>query len=256
MKPGDLGKLATALAANRALGIVSELPLDDIDGPVEARALQSAALDAFCTDLDGYALVGTNPICRGSLGLRQPIFGPIANNAHGPDRVLYHLPKGIVGAQCEFVFQLGRVFPGDGEPIDRVTAANAIVACQPAIGLLGRRTQHPPRDDFGASADFALHVATLCGPHAASPDLMELDRILVTARINGREVARAAASTICGHPLDAVAWLAKELALQGQRLYAGDLVATGSCTPILQVLPGQQLEVDFGPIGRARASFS
>lgn len=256
MKLDDLGKLAAALAANRTQGIVSDIPIAGIDGPADAQALQSAALDLFCTDLDGYALVGTNPICRSSLGLRQPIFGPIADNAHGPDRTSFHLPKGVLGAQCEFVFRLGRVFPADGETIDRVTAANAIVTCQPAIGLLGRRTLHPPRDDFAASADFALHIATLCGPHAIAPDLTDLNQVVVTARINGKEVARAAASTILGHPLDAVVWLAKELASQGQRLNAGDLVATGSCTPILQVLPGQQLQVDFGPIGEASTHFS
>lgn len=256
MKLDDLGKLAAALATNRALGIVSDIPIAGIDGLADALALQSAALDLFCTDLDGYALVGTNPICRRSLGLQQPIFGPIADNAHGPDRTSIHLPKGILGAQCELVFRLGRAFPADGEAIDRAAAANAVVTCQPAIGLLGRRTQRPPRDDFAASADFALHVATLCGPHAISPDLMELDQLVVTARINGQEVARAAAGSVFGHPLDAIVWLARELAPQGRRLNAGDLVATGSCTPILQVLPGQRLEADFGPIGRAEARFS
>lgn len=256
MKSVELAKLAAALAANRTLGIVSEIPLDGLGDAAEALALQSAALEAFCSDLDGYALVGTNPACRRSLGLQRPIFGPIADTAHGPDRASFHLPKGILGAQCELVFRLGRVFPADGEAIERRTAADAIVAVQPAIGLLGRRTLHPARDDLGARADFALHVATLCGPHATSPDLADLDRIPVVARINGQEVARATPATILGHPLDAVVWLARELAEQGQRLNAGDLVATGSCTPILQVLPGQQLEADFGPIGQARARFS
>lgn len=256
MKPETVDKLAATLAANRALGIVSELQLDAIETNADAQALQSAALEAFCTDLDGYALVGTNPLCLRSLGLQRPIFGAIADNAHGPDRAVFHLPKGILGAQCEFVFRIGRVFPGEGEAIDRVAAANAIVTCQPAIGLLGRRTLHPPRNDFAATADFALHVVTLCGVHAASPNLLALDRIAVEARLNGQVVAQAPASSILGHPLDAVVWLATELGLQGQRLNAGDIVATGSCTPILQVLPGQKLEVDFGPIGEVRASFS
>ncbi|MBN9025129.1 MAG: fumarylacetoacetate hydrolase family protein [Rhizobiales bacterium] len=255
MKSGELGKLAAALAANRALGIVQDIPLDGLGDAAEARAVQRAALEAFCSDLDGYALVGANPACRRNLGLERPIFGPIADSAHGPDRGLFPLPKGILGAQCELVFRLGRVFPADGEAIDRAAAADAIVAVQPAIGLLGRRTIHPPRNDLGALADFALHVFTLCGPHAAAPDLAALGRVPVVARIDGQEVARATAAATLGHPLDAVAWLAGELAAQGERLNAGDLVATGACTPILQVLPGQHLEADFGPLGQARAGF-
>lgn len=59
-----------------------------------------------------------------------------------------------------------------------------------------------------------------------------------------------------GHPLDAIVWLAEELAQQGKRIHAGAIVATGSCTPIPQALPGQQLDADFGPIGRIRCHFS
>lgn len=256
MKSDELAKLAAALATHRALGLVTDIAIEGIDGPSDAWALQSASLDLFCSDLDGYALVGSNPTCRRSLGLQQPIFAPIADTAHGPDRSSFHLPRGLIGAQCELVFRLGRVFPADGETIERAAAANAVLTCQPAIGLIGRRTLHPPRDDFAASADFALHVATLCGAYATAPDLAELNRVVVTARIDGQEVAQSVAGSVFGHPLDALVWLARELGRQGRRLNAGDIVATGSCTPILQVLPGQRLEADFGPIGRAEVRFS
>ena len=49
-------------------------------------------------------------------------------------------------------------------------------------------------------------------------------------------------------------WLARELSMQGKVLNPGDIVATGSCTPILQVLPGQELSVDFGSLGEVASS--
>jgi 2-keto-4-pentenoate hydratase len=49
-----------------------------------------------------------------------------------------------------------------------------------------------------------------------------------------------------GHPLDAVLWLARALLTRSRELDAGDTVTTGTCTGILQVLPGQTLEADLG----------
>ena len=54
---------------------------------------------------------------------------------------------------------------------------------------------------------------------------------------------------VLGHPLEAVAWLARALARRGGRLDAGDLVATGTCAGLLQVLPGQTFAADFGGLG-------
>jgi 2-keto-4-pentenoate hydratase len=52
------------------------------------------------------------------------------------------------------------------------------------------------------------------------------------------------------HPLDAIAWLARALVARGLELDAGDLITTGTCLGLLQVLPGQTFEADFGELGR------
>jgi len=44
----------------------------------------------------------------------------------------------------------------------------------------------------------------------------------------GNELARAPGSAILGHPLNAVTWLARDLASHGKALKAGDLVSLGS----------------------------
>lgn len=247
--------LARELAHNRATGTVSELPLDRIRSLSEARDIQAAALSAYSDDLDGYALVGTSEATRHTLNVARPFYTAIPGGALHDDDQRVRLPRGILGAQCELVFTLGRHYPEIGQPISRETAALAILGCQPAIGILGRRVLHGSPGYFAAVADFALHVATICGPLAIEPDLDALDAIEVTARINGKMVASAPASAILGHPLEAVVWLARQLSRQDKRLNAGDVVATGSCMPILQVLPGQRLSVDFGPIGTVSCRF-
>ena len=255
MHTNALDELAAGLAHNREAGAFSSLPFDGLLSRVDAEIVQATALDAFTDDFAGYALVGTSEIARHGLGLQAPIYGPLPNRAHHPDGWRIHLPQGMIGAQCELVFTLGRAFPERGETIDRRSAADAILACQPAIGLLGRRARPGPQSELVAIADFAFHVATIGGPLAEPSDKDGLDKSVMTARIDGRTMVTASAGAILGHPLEAVVWLARELSRQNRQLNAGDVVATGSCAPLLQVLPGQQLTVEFGGIGVASCRF-
>jgi 2-keto-4-pentenoate hydratase len=188
------------------------------------------------------------------LGLHEPIFGPIATRDFFNERGRIHLPQGIIGAQCELAFTIGNSFPDRDETIDRHSVAETIVACRPTIGLLGRRAFGAPHSDVIAIADFGLHVATICGP-AVRIDWDSLDQVEMTARIGGETVMTAKGSAILGHPLEAVALLARELARQGKQINAGEIVTTGSWSPILQVLPGQTLSVEFASIGKVSCAF-
>ena len=47
----------------------------------------------------------------------------------------------------------------------------------------------------------------------------------------------------------------RALLMRGRELDAGDTVTTGTCTGILQVLPGQTLEADFGALGQVSVAF-
>ncbi len=254
MHATSLDNLAIALAKNRASGTVSGLAFAGIVSKLEASEVQLAALDAYNSDLKGYDLAGTTQACQRMLGLHAPIFGPIATRDFFNERGRIHLPQGIIGAQCELAFTIGNSFPDRDETIDRHSVAETIVACRPTIGLLGRRAFGAPHSDVIAIADFGLHVATICGP-AVRIDWDNLDQVEMTARVGGETVMTAKGSAILGHPLEAVALLARELARQGKQINAGEIVTTGSWAPILQVLPGQTLSVEFETIGKVSCAF-
>lgn len=255
MNANSIDGLALRLAHNRQTGTVSGLPLDALNSHAEAAAVQSAALDAFAEDFTGYSLVGTSELALRSLGLRRPIYTPLPHHVIHPDGWHLHLPEGMIGAQCELAFTLGRAFPEGGEPIDRLSASIAILACQPTIGLLGRRARADGPGELLAIADFALHVATICGPIAEGADTDTLDRSVMTASIDGDTVVTASAGSILGHPVEAIVWLAQQLLRENRQLTAGDVVVTGSCAPFLQVLPGQELTVEFEGIGAVSCRF-
>ena len=59
-----------------------------------------------------------------------------------------------------------------------------------------------------------------------------------------------------GHPLNALAWLANHLNARGEALERGDLVTTGTCSPIRFAEPGDVVIADFGAFGRAEVELT
>jgi 2-keto-4-pentenoate hydratase len=245
-----------ALARARRQGTLVDLRLDRVMTLQQAEAVQSAAAEADGGTRLGYSIQGTSVLARRRLSCDEPIFGPLLDSETLPSGSRVRLPHGVLGAGCSFVFALGRPYPAEGEAIDRDSVAAAVADCRPAIEVLGRRVRGSVRlDTLTATADFALSLLHVEGEHLSALAGLNLAAVEVAAKINGRTVTTGSGADVMTHPLEAVAWLARQLSARGRELEAGDLVSTGSCTGILQVVPGQVFEADFGPLGGVRLSF-
>ncbi len=68
---------------------------------------------------------------------------------------------------------------------------------------------------------------------APAPEMADaLGKMTVVMRDqDGKELARVPGAAILGHPLNAVVWLADDVAKSGGRLRAGDILSLGSFTP-------------------------
>jgi 2-keto-4-pentenoate hydratase len=62
---------------------------------------------------------------------------------------------------------------------------------------------------------------------------------------DGIELDRGLGSDVLGHPLNAVIWLARDLARQGAALQPGDLVSLGSFSRLLPPQPGLAVAVEY-----------
>jgi len=74
-------------------------------------------------------------------------------------------------------------------------------------------------------------------------------------RINGREVGRGVGRDILGHPLQALAWLATNMARRGRTLPARSFVTLGSLVATNWVEAGDEVWIEVDGLGEARASF-
>ncbi|MDL2402451.1 2-keto-4-pentenoate hydratase [Rhizobium mayense] len=251
-------KDATAgiLAKSRLHDDLCDLPLNLIGSEREAYDIQATAQDILGFERKGFAIIGTSEASLRALRLTKPVYSEIPPLSLLSGVKELRLPPGAMGAQCEFAFTMLRAYPDDGEPIHIETLSDAILDCRPAIGIIGRRTRQAFPGNNVAIADFGLHVATICGDDVRDVSLGELAEIDVTTFLFRQTVFSGKSASVMGNPLNAVAWLARQLAANGRQLEPNDVVATGSCTTIHQVSSGQHLAVDFGPLGQVECVFA
>ncbi len=83
-------------------------------------------------------------------------------------------------------------------------------------------------------------------PAEATPDFAaRLAAMTVTLHEGEREVSRAPGSALLGQPLNALAWLVRDLRERGRRLRAGQYVSLGGFTPPLPVQAGRDYRVTY-----------
>lgn len=244
-----------ALAGARRQASLVDLQLDRVITLEQAEAVQSAAVEAYGDASVGYSIQGTSALSRRRIHCDEPIFGPILEQDIVSSGARFRLPHGVLGAGCSFAFTVGRSYPADGEEIDGESISQAVADCRLAIEILGRRVPGAvPLNALTATADFALNVLYVEGAHLHDPAKLDLAEVRVAATIDGKTVSTGCGGDVMTHPLEAVAWLARELKRRGRELESGDLIATGTCVGILQVMPGQVFAADFGPLGRVSVS--
>lgn len=179
------------------------------------------------------------------LGIDAPVIGFLT------DRGLLepgasHPARGI--AECEVAIHLGAdVAPG----ATREQAAAAISALGPAIEITDR-----PDLELGLEAILAanvFHRAVMFGQPVAGASLEG-----VTARVlvNGEERGTADALAATGDPAAVVAHVAELAGVAGESLRAGERIIAGAMPPLVLPEPGDDVELELGPLGRVGLAFT
>lgn len=188
----------------------------------------------------GWKLGYTSQAMREQMGVSRPNLGPLT------DRMV--LADGT--AVGEDVMQ-PRVEPEVavivdqpvGPGADRDEARAAVREARAALEVVDSvwRDYRFRVEDNTADGSSAAYV--VLGPGLGIDDLAAVD---VALTVDGAEVATGTGAAAMGHPLDALCWLATELAEQGTSLASGDLVITGGLTAAWPLREGGQVSAVFG----------
>lgn len=114
-----------------------------------------------------------------------------------------------------------------------------------------------PRETLNGAAIAAINVGARLGvlgkPIPAEAGHLEpLAKMVVVMKDEadasapgGKELGKGPGAAILDHPLNAVIWIAQDLAKSGGKLRAGDLLSLGSFTPLVPPKPGMAIRVSY-----------
>jgi 2-keto-4-pentenoate hydratase len=222
----------------------------------QAYRVQLALLDRWVARgerLAGWKVGLTAPVIQKQFGMHEPVMGFLLESGHRESGARFRHDELIQpGFENELCLTVGTRLGGPG--VTRAQARAAIVSVQPAFEII------EGRGDFRADASLALtdnaqQKAFVTGPASPLPADWEPADTTVEVIINGRRVDHAVGSEDTGHPLGAVAWLAKKLGEFGRRLEPGHRIMSGSFTKQYTLARGDGIETQFMPFGSVRASF-
>jgi 2-keto-4-pentenoate hydratase len=244
----------SALMANYIARTLAANPegLSDADGEC-SRTKLLALMDAQAGARAGYKVGLTNPGVQQRFSAKAPVWGVL----YAP-MLLKHgaVVEANFGARPLYEADL-LVRVGSADINSAKTPAEVMLAIDqviPFIELPDLVVQAPPKLNGAAIA--AINVGARLGvmgtPIAVPATRGEryalqdaLADMLALVKADGAEVDRGKGSDVLEHPLNAVVWLAQDLARQGLAMKPGDLISLGSFSRLLPAKAGLAVEVMY-----------
>lgn len=171
-----------------------------------------------------------------------------------PDRFIQ--PR--VEAEIAFVMKS----PLAGAHITRsdVLAATDYVA--PSLEILDTRILRTdpetgtPRTIVDTISDNAANAGVVLGDTRHRTDAVDLRRAGAIVSRNGTVEETGLGAGVLNDPVTAVIWLARRMAVYGQRIEAGDIVLSGSFIRPIEAPSGSEITADFGSFGAVAITFA
>lgn len=256
--PASAACLSEAEVAAMADAYLSRAPaanprgLSAADGEC-SRSKFNRLLQAQLGEPVGYKAGLTNPAVQKRFNHGSPVWGAL----YGP----MMLANGSVvdaafGARPLFEADLlvrvsSDAVNGARSPMEVLSAIDRVI---PAVELPDLIVQAPAQLDGAAvtainvGARYFVQGLGLPVPVTRAERYQLLDALrdmVAIVKADGTEIDRGLGSDVLGHPLNAVVWLAQDMARNGLSLKIGDLVSVGSFSRLLPPKSGQAVEVTY-----------
>lgn len=201
----------------------------------------------------GYKIALTTQAMRTMVGLDDSIAGDMLEKTilRGPARVraadYVHLL-----VEFEIAFEIAEDLPAIGAPYARDKVAKAVGAAMPALELADDRHADYtllPKDPLMLIADNAWNEGAVLGAPVRDWQKIDLAAVKGVAEINGKTVGEGSGRDVMGHPLEALAWVANNLASRGLGLWRSDVVITGSLVTTKAPKAGDIVRFEAGALG-------
>jgi 2-keto-4-pentenoate hydratase len=243
-------RTATGVAPIRGeLGAVDEEAFYAVQHELVRRKLSGGVQQV------GWKIGATTALAQASFGLSGPTYGVLFDNGAVPDGG--SIPMALLiqpRVEVEIAFHMARDLIGpDVTPEQALDAAASVCA---AFEIVDPRTRDWDVKMPEMIADNIFHARYVLGVQHVAAHTLDLAAVTATLTKNVVEVAQGSGTNVLGHPAAALAWLANRLADHGEQLRAGQIVLSGTLTPVVPVAAGDTLVADLGELGSVRVKFA
>ena len=236
-------------------------PVRDLLPPTDLRAAYD--VQSLNNDLQidkglrpaGWKIGLTSPAVQRQLGVDQPDFGRLFANWEifddlpvSPSALLQ--PR--VEAEVAFVLDVDL----DQAPVRAVDVLRATAFVVPAIEIVASRIANWDITIVDTVADNASSGSYVIGSHPTLLSAVDLREVVMEMSGPAGIVSSGSGAACLGHPVNAVVWLANQMADLGSPLRGGDLVLSGALGPMADVQPGGTYEATITGLGSVRARFT
>lgn len=196
----------------------------------------------------------TSKVVMDMLGVNQPDFGQllsgmVVNEGEAIRCDTLIAPK----AEAEVAFVLSRDLQGPGVTAADVLRATAFV--MPCFEIVDSRIKDWKIKIQDTVADNASCGVLVLGGTRRHPRELDLALAGMVLEKNGEVVSTSTGAAVQGSPVNAVVWLANTLGRLGIPLKAGEVILSGSQSPLVPVQPGDSLHCSVGGLGNASVRF-
>jgi 2-keto-4-pentenoate hydratase len=223
----------------------------------EGYAIQDAMVAVSGQAVFGWKIAATSKAGQQHIGVTHPLAGRLFQDFVLPDGARRPTAKNHMRvAEAEFAFRMAQDLPARGHDYDQAEVCAAVAALHLAIEIPDARFD--VFDTIGAPsicADDAFAAWFILGREVADWRSLDLATQLVKGIKNGAVAAEGSGANALGDPRIALTWLANALAARGTPLKSGDVITTGTCVKPVDIVPGDTVVADFGPLGTVTAIF-
>jgi 2-keto-4-pentenoate hydratase len=235
--------------------IRSQLAELDVDAAYAIQHENTAHWQAQGRRLIGSKIGLASLAVQKQLGVDRPDFGVLfADMLVGEDepvavrRVLQ--PK----VEAEIAFLLDRDIDAEVPTIADVILA--VGYAMPALEIVGSRISNWDIGIVDTVADNASSGLFVLGGPIRRLDGLNLRALQMQMTKQGELLSKGSGAACLGNPLNAMAWLAGELAKRERPLRAGDIVLSGALGPMAAVKPGDAFEATITGLGTVSVRFA
>ena len=235
-------------------------PLTDREADITIEDAYQIQLRMIQRRLDaGERVVGkkigvTSKVVMDMLKVNQPDFGHLLSG------MVYNEGQPISAgsmiapkAEAEVAFILARDLEGPG-----VTAADVLRATDcvmPCFEIVDSRIKDWKIKIQDTVADNASCGVLVLGGVRKSPRKLDLALAGMVLTKNGDIISTSTGAAVQGSPVNAIAWLANTLGRLGIGLKAGEIILSGSQSPLVPVVAGDSLTCNVGGLGGTSVRF-